>query len=235
MFWKKSFKTSENALPEKSFVGSKVIIKLYEDVDITSRNRFNAAKRCDRLNSLSNWTTSLISLLLIAIPVLQNLKVEPFNSSNQAQNSVSIILAVFILVFSQIQNIENYSLKAFRYHECAMRLTLLRRELSVHRESVIQLSSYRDYVSKYYGILSEYENHIDADYQLTLWQNQAKEIAKAIKEGHSAPNYPKTFGISDQCWQVMFSRLNYTARFTAAILLSLVLTWWSVFVYTTTA
>lgn len=222
-------RTKHPSTKPTTIVSAEDVKKLLDDVDITTRTRFNAAKRCSDLGSLSNWTISIISLMLIALPVMQNLSVIPFSSDNPAQNATSIILAAFILVFSQISNIENYSLRSYRYHECAVRLNRLKRLIKPYAALGIQIESYEDLICKYDDIIKDYENHIDLDYQTTRWQEFKKALARMTAEEIRVKNYPKTFWVYNQRWNLIYLRLTNTSRFWLALGISFTMIIWSTY------
>ena len=143
------------------FVSSKRIEKFLSDLRITSKARFQSARRLEKLDRLSQWTINLISLLLILIPTLtlsNAIKSDPYI------NSFSIFSAVFILFFSVSQSSEKYSLRAHMMHECGRRLNRLRRKMASVDQNSITTSEFNDYLDKYDDILRDYPNHDQVDY-----------------------------------------------------------------------
>ncbi|WP_420595180.1 SLATT domain-containing protein [Deinococcus sp.] len=207
------------------------IKKLSDDADITARARFNAARRCEYLNSLSNWTISLISLLLIALPILQNLDVPPFSETGSKLNAILIFLAVFILVFSLLSNIEGYTLKAYKYHKVGMKLNDFKRSVEAHALADVTPEKYNSLLRRYKLILGESENHDDVDYKMYLWQEELKERRKHLRN-HSAPLPEEKilWCINKAWWEAKYPFFGQALRYYLALATSLGLIIWAVII-----
>jgi len=129
----------------------------------TSKCRFIAARRLGQHHKFSQWTISLISVLLIVIPLLQAIGVTT-RYSPQFLSVIQVSLAVLILVFSLLIGMDNYAVRAERMHNCGLELRNLAWGLEAFKGKGGSDEEYRIYCERYFTILKSYENHATVDY-----------------------------------------------------------------------
>lgn len=143
------------------FVPKERVEKLLGDLKSTSKSRFQAARRLEKVDRLSQWTINLISLELILIPTLT---LSGAIKSNPYITSYSVFAPVFILFFSVSQSAEKYSLRAHQMHECGMRVNKLRRQIASSDVSMITSTFFKECLDAYDDVLRDYPNHDTVDY-----------------------------------------------------------------------
>lgn len=144
--------------------------ELHRRVRLTTGARFKAARRLARHDKFAQWTIALLSVALVVVPLLQALSVTTGLSMAQL-NVLQIVLAVLVLVFSLLLSRDNFSVRADKMHRCGLELGQLERDIfgfvGTHRDE----ASYKEFSDRYYGILQQYENHEDVDYEMyKLWR-----------------------------------------------------------------
>lgn len=135
---------------------------------VTSSSRFRADKRCSLQGRWSQWAVTLLTSYLIILGILPLLpqplgKLFPPDVLSFATTAVSIVL----LAYSLIEAGKDYSLKAHRYHECALRVgrlyTRLRRAKEIG-DVKIRAQEINDITEEYQTSLEVFENHEPIDY-----------------------------------------------------------------------
>ena len=139
--------------------------ELYRRVDVTTRTRYNAAQRLNSHHRFSQWVVTLVSVALIAIPLLQAMNV-PLGRSPQLLDAVEVFLAVLVLAYSLLLGNENYSGKAEKMLNCGLELGRLSRRLYPHLDQPHQEDLYKEFSEEYHDILEKYENHDPIDYEM---------------------------------------------------------------------
>ncbi|MFN4361684.1 MAG: SLATT domain-containing protein [Hylemonella sp.] len=106
---------------------------LLRQCHITSKCRYNASIRLKRLGKFTFLTTTMLSLGLILIPMLQlaNLRIA---YPAGVVNSLQIFLAVAVLVFSVVSATAGYETRARVLNDCADRIKDLSREIRTAAE-----------------------------------------------------------------------------------------------------
>ena len=175
--------------------------ELHRKVDKVSRLRYNAADRLKRHQQFSQWITTLLSVILIIVPLLQALKVKT-NVSDQFLNAIQVFLAVLILAYSLLLGIENYSSRSEKMHTCGLELSSLAREiypyLEIENEALLGILLYRlsrkprrtendsflykRFSEKYQSILEKYENHSQIDNNLYDLEIRRKNLCNQINK-----------------------------------------------------
>jgi hypothetical protein len=166
--------------------------KLHRKVDKVSRLRYNAADRLKRHQQFSQWITTLLSVILIIVPLLQALKVKT-NVNDQLLNAIQVFLAVLILAYSLLLGIENYSSRSEKMHTCGLELSSLAREIDPYLEiendsflykifSKKYQSLYKIFSEKYQSILEKYENHSQIDNNLYDLKIRKKSLCNQINK-----------------------------------------------------
>ena len=138
--------------------------KLNYNMRITAKNRYNASKRLNWQMKISFFTTTILSLGLIFIPLTQisNLKL---NFDNSVLNLMQIFLAVAVLVYSVINGMAKYESRIQSLRECGDYIRDLTREFRTEKD--IQVDKLKDYSNRYNLIVTKPENHETIDYLLT--------------------------------------------------------------------
>jgi hypothetical protein len=133
---------------------------------VTSRCRYNASIRIRNLSQFSFFTTVILSLGLILIPLLQNANIQLAYPPG-VLNMLQIFLAVAVLVYSIINSTAKYETRAQRLNDCGDKIKELIRELRVSIASggVIDLNTFN---RRYTDISTDSENHVRADYWLVV-------------------------------------------------------------------
>lgn len=136
--------------------------KFLRSLRVTARCRFNAAKRLQLQSRFAFFTTSIFSLGLILIPLLQIAEISQ-NFSPKVLGSMQIFLAVAVLVYSTTISTSKLESRILMLYNCANQIKVLIRNIEEDiKES--KLKSLSDYKSKYANILDKVENHEDSDF-----------------------------------------------------------------------
>jgi hypothetical protein len=143
-------------------------------MEVTAKCRYNASIRINRMSKFSFFTTVVISLGLILIPLLQNAGIVLAFSAG-VLNMLQIFLAVAVLVYSVINSTAKYETRSERLNECGDRIKELIRDLRVTIKKAgggdgLKLD---DVHTKYSGIVKDSENHSRSDYALAVLQHDA--------------------------------------------------------------
>lgn len=134
--------------------------KFQLSVRVTAKCRFNAAERLKRQSKFAFFTTTILSLGLIFIPLMQNAGIRLAFPSN-VLNMMSIFLAVAVLVYSVVIGTARYDARADKLTQCGDNLKNLSRELDNKSEEFENISEFE---KQYYHLISDTENHTRTDY-----------------------------------------------------------------------
>lgn len=129
----------------------------------TSVCRFNAAERIRTLSKGAFVTTTIFSLGLILIPLLQMIvRKEVYEA--QTLSVIQIFLAVSVLVYSTIIGTAKYEVRASDLDRCGVDLKNMIREIrsELKDEKDIDLKKYSD---QYHEIIKNCENHNRSDFK----------------------------------------------------------------------
>ena len=135
----------------------------------TAKARYTASVRLKYQGKFTFATTTLLSLGLIFIPLIQNSGV-PLALKVGVLNAMQIFLAVSVLVYSVIIGTARYDLRSEQLNECGDKLKELIRELGREKEAgggkltKEQLARFHE---RYSDIATDVENHTRTDYMLT--------------------------------------------------------------------
>lgn len=138
--------------------------KLLRNVRVTSKCRFNSAKRLENHSDFSFFTVTLLSLGLILIPLMQhNIKL---NLEAYYLNAIQIFLAVATLVYSIIIEMSKYESRAEKLTICGNKLKYLSWKIDnkcslIKEFSIEELNKFQ---KQYIKIILTSENHIPNDY-----------------------------------------------------------------------
>ena len=149
--------------------------RLENTMKITSISRYNASVRLKLQGKISFVTTTILSLGLIFIPLMQLANVKLFFSSN-ILSAIQIFLAVAVLVYSVIIGTARYDLRSEQLEECGDKLKALIRDLRIEKNGINVIQK------RYSDIASSVENHIRNDFLLaTLRTSELYYITGIIR------------------------------------------------------
>lgn len=142
--------------------------ELIKSMRMTNNSRYKGAQRLKNWGWISFLTTTLLSLGLILIPLMQisgiRLRFEP-----AVLNMMQIFLAISVLLYSVIIGTARYEIRSIQMHKCADEVKELVRELrlAMHPTSSDTIDSAKlASIQKAYGeILRNEENHEKNDYR----------------------------------------------------------------------
>lgn len=164
-FWYKLF--SLNPIEKKE---PDPVKRLKNSIRVTSKCRFNAAVRLEHQSRFSFFVTTIISLGLILIPLLQFSGISlAFNSS--VLSSMQIFLAVSVLVFSVIIGTARYDVCSAMLTECGNKLKRLIRSIDKYMEgddNKFPTNKLEEFQDEYSKIVEKTENHIRSDYYFAM-------------------------------------------------------------------
>jgi hypothetical protein len=143
--------------------------KLQRSMRVTAKCRYNAAERLRWQGKFAFFTTTVLSLGLIFIPLMQNAGVFLAFRPN-VLNMIQIFLAVAVLVYSVVIGTARYEMRAENLTECGNKLKELIRELDKARESKKNTldEDLTTYQMRYSDVVIDSENHMRSDYRLAM-------------------------------------------------------------------
>ena len=130
-------------------------------IRVTAKCRFNAAERLKRQGKFAFFTTTILSLGLIFIPLMQNSGIKLAFPPN-VLNMMSTFLAVAVLVYSVVIGTARYEARADKLTQCGDNLKDLNRELDNQLKS--DSVDIQELEKKYSHLISDTENHTKTDY-----------------------------------------------------------------------
>lgn len=141
--------------------------KLQMSMRVTAKCRYNAAVRIQRQGKFAFFTTTVLSLGLIFIPLMQNAGVALAYKSN-VLNMMQIFLAVSVLVYSVVIGTARYEYRTENLTECGDKLKELIRTLDKDRQTQGEPSGdgLENKQERYSDIAQDTENHTRSDYRL---------------------------------------------------------------------
>lgn len=149
--------------------------RLENTMKITSISRYNASIRLKLQGKISFITTTILSLGLIFMPLMQIANVPLIFSSN-ILSAIQIFLAVSVLVYSVIIGTARYDLRSEQLTECGDKLKALIRDLRIEPNNVKEIQK------RYSDIVTSVENHIRNDFLLaTLRTSELYNITGIIR------------------------------------------------------
>lgn len=136
----------------------------------TAKSRFTASVRLKHQGQFAFYTTTLLSLGLILIPLMQNSGV-PLALKPGVLNAMQIFLAVSVLVYSVVMGTARYDYRSEQLNECGNKVKELIRELRREREAAGGALSNEQLArlhQRYSDIVTDVESHTTNDYRLTV-------------------------------------------------------------------
>jgi uncharacterized membrane protein len=193
---------NNEALPKyKDYLNKTFLEELSNKFWSTKGARFCADKRLLHISDLSVKAVSFFSAYLIIFGLLSVYQIANIPLINEKIVAFgSTALAVLLLVFSQMESVQDYKIRANNYHECALKIAALYNQLRIFKTLVesptpeqihdicVELSN------KYQSILERYPNHESIDfkkfkleqkdyYELSRWDIFTIEIKYYYKTG----------------------------------------------------
>jgi len=141
--------------------------KLLYGMTVTSKARYNASIRINRLSQFSFYTATVLSLGLILIPLLENADIQ-LAYPTRVLNMLQIFLAVAVLVYSVVNSTSRYETRAGKLNECGDRIKELIRQLRADLAKGALQVDLNSYNQRYTDISTDSENHSRADYSLAV-------------------------------------------------------------------
>lgn len=136
----------------------------------TKGARFSASHRNHTLNKLSSKSIGYLSayLIIIGIVNLYDINLLGIKILDNEVGFISTAFSVLILLFSQLESSENFSLKSERYHNCSLDIAELYTRARFIKNFTINPTTKQNELLKisidYDAILKKYENHLPIDY-----------------------------------------------------------------------
>lgn len=193
--------TSQNNSSTNQFTPYQDIAKKYlRTMSITTDARFKAAKRLKHINDICFITTTIASLGLILIPLLDLAEINKIFSS-VTLTIIQVFLAVCVLVYSTAIATANFHVRSKEFLQCGDRIKKIIDEFKVHLVDVQQKSekpNLEKYMDGYRKVLDGFENHDDVDYKQAFYDYEIKRISELPqdeKDKSINPKKPKTFWI----------------------------------------
>lgn len=143
--------------------------------------RFLAHERYLRQNRWSNISLGLMSCysIIINLATLYNIPIGMDLSTNKI-SFYNTVLSILILLFSQLENSNDFKLKAEKFQSCALEIHEVYRKLKLDNVVIINNEELLDNLNKltneYNHILSKYENHKRIDYEIFKIENPDEEF-----------------------------------------------------------
>lgn len=142
--------------------------KLIASMKTTAVNRYNASSRLAWQAKVAFSVSTLFSLGLIFVPLMQLAKV-PLSLNGDVLGAIQIFLAVSILVYSIIIGTAKFEIRSEQLNDCGDKIKSLIRELRVAPDDEDKESDLlRSVQIKYEAIIADVENHERRDYILTI-------------------------------------------------------------------
>ncbi len=174
--------------------------KLQMSMRTTAKCRYNASVRLQHQGKFAFFTTTVLSLGLVFIPLMQNSGV-PLAFEANVLNMMQIFLGVSVLVYSVVIGTARYEVRSIQLNECGDKLKELIRELDKERESnspnMIPSEKLSEFQKRYSDIVTDVENHVRNDYRFATldmvhdYYIRGLPRIKLLVEAHSlrASNY----------------------------------------------
>ncbi len=176
----KTIFTGHKEYLEKSFL-EELNYKIWS----TKGARFEADKRLTIIAKMSNISLSILSAYLIIASLISVYNIHS-DIKIELINYVVTALSIILLVLSQYENSQNYSLRAKDFHNCGLELSSLYNQLRLFKtlspnSSEIEKKEFAIKLSQdYQNILAKYENHLSIDYNNFKLAHQ--EYFKNVKQ-----------------------------------------------------
>lgn len=137
---------------------------------ITKGVRFYAHERLLAMSKWSNISLGMMSAYLIIINLVSLYfpKIEALNSPNLV-GFITTALSILILVFGQLENSNDFKMKAEKFHDCSREIAKLHRQIrELKRKSLTEADLEKELdklTIEYQLILDKYDNHKQVEYK----------------------------------------------------------------------
>lgn len=135
-------------------------------VAVTAKSRFNAELRLKYLDRITFLTTTLMSLGMIFIPLIQYTEIK-LGYPPKVLDMLQVFFAVSVLVYSVICSTANYKHRALLLNQCGNKLKHLQAKALSSSEFEKNKESF---ATEYENILNSSDGHEEVDYQRTKLQ-----------------------------------------------------------------
>lgn len=149
--------------------GKTPVEKLQMSMRVTAKCRYNAAIRLQHQGKFAFFTTTVLSLGLVFIPLMQNASIALAFQTN-VLNMMQIFLGVAVLVYSVVIGTARYELRAENLTECGDKLKELSRSLDRQLlvNNPLPATELEEFQQRYSDIVTDTENHNRGDYRLAM-------------------------------------------------------------------
>lgn len=136
----------------------------------TKGARFTASKRLKQIGKLSSYSIGFLTAYIIIINMISVFDIVSENYlTPQALAFITTALSILVLVFSQLENANEYRFRAERFHDCALEIGELYNDLRYFKtnfddDELINKEA-KNISAKYSSLLREYENHDSIDFE----------------------------------------------------------------------
>lgn len=139
-------------------------------MDATCKTRFHYSRRMKLHSTLSTWIVVYISLVLILTSLLQAYGVGE-NIGSKYFSLIQVFSSITILVYSLMNDKNDYSSLSEKMYSCASQINALKREADPHKENG-DIARYEEISKKYQDILDLYETTSINDFRADYWRSQ---------------------------------------------------------------
>lgn len=153
----------------KDYLDKTFLEELNYKIWSTKGSRFNASTRLTKISRLSNLSISILSVYLTAVGLLSVYNIN-FNTLNENLIAYSITcLSILILVFGQIENAKDFTMKAKEFHNCGLELSKIYNDLRIYKtmtenQTIQDKEKFtRELSDAYQRVLERHENHQQID------------------------------------------------------------------------
>lgn len=131
---------------------------------IVKAARFNAANRLEQKQAASLFTQSMVALYFVGLAVWQAVYITEIDEpTHKLLAFISIVSSVFTVILGLLEALNDYQMKAHHLQTCALTVSELHQEMSIHRPS--SPAELQDYRKRYNDALKSCPvNHIRLDY-----------------------------------------------------------------------
>ncbi len=171
---------------------------------ITKGSRYNAYRRYELKHRLSLTSISMLTLYVFWLTLADFCHIFRLTGNNNIILFISMVLSIFILILSLLENSNNYQIKAERLHNCAKEITGVYNELRmlIHSEDSYdnKFKGLEEITKRYDGIIQKYgENHDKIDYELFRAENYKEFEINIIKKQFILINSFKSYWLYIIC------------------------------------
>ena len=146
---------------------------LLEKVEQTAKIRFIASRRLLSHQRFSSWVVALASFALMLLPLLETTGATQADQKGRLV-TLQVLLAGFVLIYSLLLSLENFSVRAEKMQSAGVELSILARQI----EQAVSAGTWNqiaERVAERYGdILRTSDNHTYTDYLLHKVQKKEK-------------------------------------------------------------